>query len=74
MRYLAGGSSPEDKGGLVPNPSLEVFDPATGTWSTLLAQIPIEARHLTMLPYAGGLLLYSAHDEQGRVHVAIVKP
>ncbi|MET0341109.1 MAG: kelch repeat-containing protein [Polyangiales bacterium] len=72
--YLAGGSSPDEKGALTPNRSLEVFDPKTGAWSTLLAELPIEARHLTMLPYANGLLLYSAHDEQGRVHVAIVRP
>lgn len=72
--YLAGGSSPSEKGGLAPNRSLEMFDPATGSWTTLIAELPIEARHLTMLPYAGGLLLYSAHDEQGRVHVAIVRP
>ncbi len=72
--YLAGGSSAGPGGQLAPNPSLEVFDPATNTWSTLLATLPIEPRHLSMLPFAGGLLLYSAHDEQGRAHFAIVKP
>jgi N-acetylneuraminic acid mutarotase len=72
--YLAGGSSAGPGGQLTPNPSLEVFDPATNTWSTLLPTLPIEPRHLTMLPYAGGLLLYSAHDEQGRAHFALIKP
>ncbi|HEY6877071.1 MAG TPA: hypothetical protein VI299_03590, partial [Polyangiales bacterium] len=72
--YLAGGSSAGADGQLSPNPSLEVFDPATRTWSTLLPTIPIEPRHLTMLPYEGGLLLYNAHDEQGRAHFALIKP
>ena len=72
--YLAGGSSAGEGGALTPNRSLEVFDPKTNAWSTVLETLPIEARHLTMLPYADGLLLYSAHDEQGRAHVAIVKP
>jgi N-acetylneuraminic acid mutarotase len=72
--YLAGGSSAGADGKLTPNRSVEVFDPKTQKWSTLLAELPVEARHLTMLPFAGGLLLYSAHDEQGRAHVAIVRP
>lgn len=72
--YLAGGSSAGPGGELAPDRSVEVFDPQTNSWSTLIAELPIEARHLSMLPYADGLLLYSAHDEQGRVHVAIIRP
>jgi hypothetical protein len=72
--YLAGGSSAGAGGALMPNRSLEVFDPQAGVWSTVLETLPIEPRHLSMLPYEGGLLLYSAHDEQGRVHVALIKP
>jgi N-acetylneuraminic acid mutarotase len=72
--YLAGGSSAGEGGQLTPNPSLEVFDPATKVWTTLLSTLPIEPKHLTMLPYAGGLLLYSAHDEQGRAHFALLRP
>lgn len=71
--YLAGGSS-AGEGGLAPNATLEVYDPKTNQWSTLLEQIPIEPRHLTVLPLAHGLVLYSAHDLQGRVHVAIIAP
>jgi hypothetical protein len=51
-----------------------VFDPQTNAWSTLLDALPIEARHLTMLPYEDGLLLYSAHDEKGLVHIALIRP
>jgi N-acetylneuraminic acid mutarotase len=72
--YLAGGSSAGEGGRLTPNPSLEVFDPNTGVWTTLLATLPIEPRHLSMLPYAGGLLLYSAHDPEGRAQFALIKP
>lgn len=72
--YLAGGSSAGADGQLTPNPSLEVFDPASNSWTTVLATIPIEPRHLTMLPFQGGLLLYSAHDEQGRAHFALIQP
>ena len=72
--YLAGGSSAGPDGQLAPNASIEVYDPASNTWSTLLERIPIEPRHAIMLPYGDALLLYSAHDEEGRVHVALVLP
>jgi hypothetical protein len=71
--YLAGGSSFEG-GQLVPNAALEQYDPATRVWSNVLDELPIEPRHLTMLSYEGGLLLYSAHDEQGRVSLTFVQP
>jgi N-acetylneuraminic acid mutarotase len=72
--YLAGGSSAGEGGALTPNRSLEVFDPKTSSWTTLIEQLPVETRHLTMLRYRGSLLLYSAHDEQGRVSIAVVTP
>lgn len=72
--YLAGGSSAAEGGALTPNRSLEVFDPKTSLWTTVIEQLPVEARHLTMLAYRGSLLLYSAHDEQGRVSIAIITP
>jgi N-acetylneuraminic acid mutarotase len=72
--YLAGGSSAGEGGALVPNASVEVFDPATNTWATLLEKLPIEPKHLTVLPWNDGLLLYSAHVEQGRAHFALIKP
>jgi len=72
--YLAGGSSAGEGGALSPNRSLEVFDPSTRQWTTVIETLPIEARHLTMLRYGQSLLLYSAHDEEGRVSIAIVTP
>jgi len=72
--YLAGGSSAGEAGALSPNRSLEVFDPNTNQWTTLIETLPVEARHLTMLAHGESLLLYSAHDEQGRASIAIVTP
>jgi hypothetical protein len=71
--YLAGGSTPGTKD-LVPNPRLEVFDPKSGTWSTLLEQIPIEPRHLSMVAYRHALLLYSAHRADQTVQVVMIVP
>jgi len=72
--YLAGGSSVGEGQGLTPNRTLEVFDPKTNKWSTLVESLPIEPRHLTMLAYEKSLVLYSAHDQDGRVHVTLVTP
>ncbi len=71
--YLAGGSSPAE-GGLVENPALEVFDPQTQRWSTLLDTLPISPRHLSMQVVGNSLVLYSAHNAEGLVHVAVIVP
>ncbi len=69
--YLGGGSSPGE-GGLVENPSLEVFDPAQGAWSTVMEQLPIAPRNLSMVELGGRLVLYSAHNEEGVANVAVI--
>jgi hypothetical protein len=72
--YLAGGSTLKSGTDLAPNPVLEVYDPRTNAWSTLLATIPLEPRHLTMQAYRHSLLLYSAHRADGTVQVSMVVP
>lgn len=73
--YLAGGSSKPPEGeGLEPNRALEVYDPKTKTWSVVLEELPIEPKHLRMLPYGNRLLLWSTHDEDGQAHVLLVDP
>ncbi|MFT3926039.1 MAG: kelch repeat-containing protein [Myxococcales bacterium] len=71
--YLAGGSSPGE-GGLVENPSLEVYDPTANSWSTLLESLPIPPRNLTMVEVGGRLVLYSAHNPEGVVKLSVIAP
>jgi hypothetical protein len=71
--YLAGGSTPGEHG-LVDNPALEVFDPQTQTWTTLIETLPIPPRNLSMLVLDGRLALYSAHNPEGVVRVALIAP
>jgi hypothetical protein len=71
--YLVGGSSPgQDE--LVPNRSLEVFDPVAGSWSSLIEELPIEPRHLSALAYHHALVLYSAHQADGSLRLLMVVP
>lgn len=72
--YLAAGSSAGADGKLQPDPSLEVFDPATNEWTMLLDQLPIEPKHLTMLTYGDRLVLESTHNEDGLVHLVLLDP
>jgi N-acetylneuraminic acid mutarotase len=70
--YLAGGSSPGPQG-LVENGALEVFDPETQQWSTLLENLPFTPRNLSMFAFGDNLLFYSAHNEEGVVHVTVLR-
>jgi hypothetical protein len=74
--YLGGGSARlEEGGGLEPDPSIEVYDPATGSWSVLVEELPMRTKHARMLAWNDRLLVYSAHDEQREVvHLCLVDP
>jgi N-acetylneuraminic acid mutarotase len=71
--YLAGGSmlGPEEP---VPNASIEVYDPGFASWSTLLPEIPIEPRQLSMRVYRHALVLFSSQREDGTAQIALVVP
>ncbi|MEM9190865.1 MAG: kelch repeat-containing protein [Myxococcota bacterium] len=64
--YLAGGSIREGES-VVAEPSIEVFDPETNGWSTLVEELPLNPRHMRMMAYHHRLLLYSAHDADAEV-------
>lgn len=74
--YLVGGSSPSIEGrGLEPNSAIEVYDPATGSWSTWTDEIPVPAKHLRAFEFRGRLLLVSSHfDGAGRMRFALIDP
>jgi hypothetical protein len=71
--YLAGGSM-LGEGEPTPNASIEVYDPGYASWSTLLPEIPIEPRHLSMRVYRHALLLFSSQREDGSVQIALIVP
>ncbi len=70
--FLAGGSSDRDGAGLEPDPTVEMFDPATGVWTTVLDELPIAPRQLHMEAFGDRLLLYSAQQEGAAVQVALL--
>lgn len=74
--YLVGGtaSHPTEGGGsaLGPEASIEVYEPSTNTWSTLVESIPLPPQHLRAFAYRGRLVLFSTHDERPVTHLAIL--
>jgi hypothetical protein len=58
--FMVGGSSkaPGERS-FAPCKSIEVFDPATNSWSTLLQEIPFEPSHIRMFSFRRSLLLVS---------------
>jgi hypothetical protein len=69
--YLVGGSA-KDKDNLTPSPDIDVFDPATGSWSRLAFTLPFNTRHAHVLSYGERILVVSTHNEERRIRVALL--
>ncbi len=72
--YVFGGSTKGEDGALLPDPSLQAYDPERDRWTVVAPSLPIEPRHVHMLTYGDRLLLVSTHNDEGRVDVALVRP
>lgn len=73
--YMAGGSSPDEEGNIRPNTSMEVYDPAMRTWSTVMETLPIRPRHMRMFTCNQRLLLVSTHFmEPAKMQLALIDP
>jgi N-acetylneuraminic acid mutarotase len=73
--YLAGGFIKPSDAPVGPADSIEVFDPATQAWSTVLESSPVPANDLHMFPVQGRLLLYSTDPGGSRqARFALVAP
>ena len=71
---LVGGSSSAADGTLSPEPSVELFDPASGTWSMLLAELPLPAEHLHALAWGERLWVGTTAAAPGELAFAVLAP
>ena len=73
--YLSGGFTRGGENHFEPARSIESFDPATGKWTTVLENTPFDDASVTMLPFAGRLLLYSPNAGGSReARFALIAP
>jgi N-acetylneuraminic acid mutarotase len=71
--YLVGGSSPTLEG-FKRNSSIEVFDPATGKWATVIADLGEKLGELQAFAYGHRILLYSVHNNDGEIRLLFIEP
>lgn len=72
--YLAGGRVRGASGDLEASTSIEVLDPATQRWTTLLPDHGLPPRHLRMVRHGAQLLLLNANVPTGRLHLGLLDP
>ena len=69
--YLVGGST-ESASGLASDRSIEVFDPARGSWHVALSELPFDTRHARALAFGKSILIVSTHQPGARARIALV--
>ena len=73
--YLCGGSSRGADGKLAPDPSIEVYDPASDRWDVLLERLPAPMPHMHAFALRDRLLLVSSHvDGPPTTRIVLVAP
>ena len=73
--YLAGGYAASQDEHFKSAESIEVYDPATAAWSTLVKTLPVPAADLKVRSIQGRLLLFSLdRDHSGSCRMALVSP
>ncbi len=73
--YMAGGFVTSTAGHFEPARSIEVYDPASNRWTTLLESSPVPLEHVRMLAVQGRLLLVAMDREgSGSCQLALVAP
>lgn len=71
--FLVGGSTAGANGDRAPTAKVEVYEPATDSWSTLQAPLPLDSTgHLRAFAFRDQLLLYTAQRADGNVQVALL--
>lgn len=73
LLYLVGGSARTAEG-LADDASIEVFDPATHTWTTTIETLPFDTHQGRWAFVADRLVMLRTQEEAGHATLAIVQP
>jgi N-acetylneuraminic acid mutarotase len=73
-RLYLGTGTVRREGAMESDRSIEVYEPASNTWSTVVEQLPFDTRHARMLAYRDRLLVVSTHRDDGRILLALIEP
>jgi hypothetical protein len=73
--YLCGGSSHGEAGKLVPDRSIECYDPATNTWSVVIDELPQPMPHMKAFALRDRILIVSSHvDGPPTTRIVLIAP
>lgn len=71
--YLVGGSTRAGDG-LKTCRRIDVYDPASRAWSVAVADLGFDPGELQAFAHGQSLLIYSAHNDEGLLHLLFVQP
>lgn len=71
---LVGGTTRLSNGEPGEDRSIEIFDPATRTWTRGVAELPFTPKHAQAFAWNGRLLVVSTHDETSVLRIALLDP
>lgn len=71
--YLLSGSV-KTKDGIEESRAVDVFDPATRTWTKLDFEVPVSTRHMRALAFRSQILLLTSHFEDQKMTVGLLNP
>lgn len=73
--YLLSGASLSGEGDLSPCATVEVYDPATDSWSVLLERLPLSPVHMRALPWGERILCFSTQvEDAAAVRLLVIRP
>jgi N-acetylneuraminic acid mutarotase len=73
--YLLGGTSRRDGASSSgPDRSVEVFDPATGAWSTLIDALPVDTHQMRFVRHEHRIVGVSTQERAGRATLVWIDP
>lgn len=75
LYLIAGRSKPTPDAELTDDPRIEVYDPASRSWSVLVEKLPLaDTHHLRAFAFRGNLLIYSAQREAQEIQLLLLDP
>ncbi len=75
LYLIAGRSKPAPERDLGDDPRVEVYDPATDTWSLLVDELPIDDTHqLRAFPFGHQILLYTGQRTDTQIQLTLFDP
>jgi N-acetylneuraminic acid mutarotase len=72
--YAVAGNTRGPSGQLEPDRSVDVFDPKTNRWSTLISDVGFDTHHANVALYRDSIVMASTQNKSGLLRVVFIRP